>query len=80
MWATADTVVWVSPSRLRMTWQSVTRTVRRLVTRQELWIGNREGWRDLLFWRREDSVHRVRTRREVDSFVARVTEHASAPE
>lgn len=56
VWTAADTVVWVSPPRWRTTWQSVTRTVRRAATRQELWSGNRESWRGLLFWRGEDSI------------------------
>lgn len=101
VWTTADTVVWVSPPRWRMTWQSLTRTVGRVLTRQELWNGNRESWRGLLFWRGEDSVlwwawttyartqeryaqamddprwqhltfHRLRSRREVDRFIAQV--------
>lgn len=109
VWATADTVVWVSPPRWRMTWQAVTRTVRRVVTRQELWNGNRESWRGLLFWRGEDSVlwwawttyarsqeryaqamsdprwrhltfHRLRSRREVDRFIAQVRGQLSAVE
>ncbi|MFC6286256.1 AAA family ATPase [Nocardioides sp. GCM10027113] len=56
VWATADTVVWVSPPRWRAMWQSVTRTFRRAATRQELWAGNRESWRGLMFWRGEDSI------------------------
>ncbi|WP_211351828.1 hypothetical protein [Haloactinospora alba] len=32
------------------------RTVRRVVTREELWSGNRENWRGLLFWRGEESI------------------------
>ncbi len=56
VWTTADTVVWVSPSRRRAMWQSVTRTVRRAATRQALWSGNRESWRGLMFWRGEDSI------------------------
>jgi adenylate kinase family enzyme len=56
VWTTADTVVWVSPPRWRTIWQSVTRTVRRAATRQELWSGNRESWRGLMFWRGEESI------------------------
>lgn len=107
VWAVADTVVWVSPPRWRTIWQSVTRTVRRAATRQELWSGNRESWRGLMFWRGEDSIlwwawttyartqeryaqamndprwthltfHRLRTRREVDRFVAWLNAHRGA--
>jgi adenylate kinase family enzyme len=56
VWERADTVVWVNPPRWRTMWQSITRTVRRAATRQELWSGNREGWGGLMFWRGEDSI------------------------
>jgi adenylate kinase family enzyme len=56
VWAKADTVVWVSPSRWRTIWQSVTRTVRRAASGQELWSGNRESWTGLMFWRGEESI------------------------
>ena len=107
VWTTADTVVWVSPPRWRTIWQSATRTVRRAATREELWGGNRESWRGLMFWRGEDSIlwwawttyartqeryaqamddpewkhitfHRLRTRREVDLFIAQVSPHSRA--
>jgi adenylate kinase family enzyme len=57
----ADTVVWVDPTRSRMITQSARRSIRRTVTREELWNGNREpradfflGWRDhsVLTWAR----------------------------
>ncbi|WOC13345.1 hypothetical protein MP11Mi_24460 [Gordonia sp. MP11Mi] len=56
VWERADTVVWVDPPRRLVMWQSLTRTVRRVVTRTELWNGNRESWRALLVWRREESI------------------------
>lgn len=56
VWTKADTVVWVSPRRWRTIWQSVTRTVRRAASGQELWSGNRENWTGLMFWRREESI------------------------
>lgn len=105
VWTRADTVVWVNPPRWRAVWQSVTRTVHRAATREELWAGNRESWRGLWFWRGEDSIlwwawttyarsqeryaqamtdpqwshitfHRLRTRREIDQFVAQATAHS----
>ncbi|NYG06705.1 adenylate kinase family enzyme [Phycicoccus badiiscoriae] len=107
VWTAADTVVWVSPPRWRTMWQSVTRTLHRASTRQELWSGNREGWRGLMFWRGEDSIlwwawttyprtqerytqamidpqwshvtfYRLRTRREIDRFVAEMSAHNTA--
>ena len=42
VWARADTVVWLDPPRLTVMRRVIGRTVRRAVTRQELWNGNRE--------------------------------------
>jgi adenylate kinase family enzyme len=42
VWARADTVVWLDPPRLTVMRQVIGRTLRRAVTRQELWNGNRE--------------------------------------
>ncbi|WP_215814611.1 AAA family ATPase [Pimelobacter sp. 30-1] len=53
----ADLVVWLDPPRWRVMAQSLTRTVRRAATGEELWSGNRETWAGLLFWRR-DSILR----------------------
>ncbi|MDR2279236.1 MAG: hypothetical protein LBE07_00110 [Gordonia sp. (in: high G+C Gram-positive bacteria)] len=58
VWERADTVVWIDPPRWRVMWQSVSRTVRRAATREELWNGNREGWGGLAFWRGDESIVR----------------------
>jgi adenylate kinase family enzyme len=42
VWSRADTVIWVDPPRLTVMRQVIGRTLRRAVTRQELWNGNRE--------------------------------------
>ncbi len=42
VWTRADTVVWLDLPRRTVMRQVVWRTVRRAVTRQELWNGNRE--------------------------------------
>jgi adenylate kinase family enzyme len=42
VWARADTVVWLDYPRWRVMRQVIGRTVRRLITREELWNGNRE--------------------------------------
>lgn len=47
VWARADTVVWFDLPRRTVVRQVVWRTVRRAVTRQELWNGNRERLRSL---------------------------------
>ena len=56
VWAAADTVVWLDPPRRtvmrRVTW----RTMRRAVTREELWNGNREPISNFLRWDPEQSI------------------------
>jgi adenylate kinase family enzyme len=42
VWARADTVVWLDLPRRTVMRQVIARTVRRAVTREELWNGNRE--------------------------------------
>lgn len=47
VWGRADTVVWVDPPRHVVMRRLLTRTVRRGITREELWNGNRESLRNL---------------------------------
>lgn len=47
VFARADTIVCIDHNRLRQTLRVAGRTVHRLVTRQELWNGNRESARNL---------------------------------
>jgi adenylate kinase family enzyme len=56
VWARADTVVWLDLPRRTVMRQVVWRTLRRAVTRQELWNGNREPLRNFLTWVPEESV------------------------
>lgn len=48
IWQRADTVVWPRLSRAATMVQLVQRSLRRVLTRQELWNGNRETLRKLL--------------------------------
>ncbi len=48
IWPRADCVVWIDLPRLLLTYRVFRRTVHRCATRQELWNGNRERWRDML--------------------------------
>lgn len=48
VWARADTIVWLDLPRRTVTPRVVRRTLGRMVTRRELWNGNREEWRNLL--------------------------------
>ncbi len=47
VWGRADTVVWLDFPRSVIMRRVVARTVRRAVTREELWNGNREPWSNL---------------------------------
>jgi adenylate kinase family enzyme len=47
VWSRADTVVWMDPPRRTVMRRVLWRTVRRGVTRQTLWNGNRESLRNL---------------------------------
>jgi adenylate kinase family enzyme len=56
IWARADTVVWLDLPRPIVMWQVVWRTVRRAVTHEELWNGNREPLINFLSWAPEKSI------------------------
>jgi adenylate kinase family enzyme len=47
-WPRADTIVWIDLAKWRTIARIVRRTVRRSVTRVELWSGNRESLRTIL--------------------------------
>jgi len=46
VWPRADTVVWVDYPLWLILWRLLLRTFRRTFTREELWSGNRERFRD----------------------------------
>lgn len=48
VWSRASHLVWLDYSLPRVMWRVVSRTVRRIFSRQELWSGNRESWRGSL--------------------------------
>ena len=54
VWTRADTVVWLDYPLPVILWRLLLRTVRRVLTRQELWAGNRENLRTAIFSR--DSI------------------------
>jgi adenylate kinase family enzyme len=49
VWGRADTVVWLNYPLLLVLWRVTWRTLRRTLTRQELWSGNRESLREAFF-------------------------------
>lgn len=56
IWARVDTIVWFDLPRATVMRQIVWRTLRRAVTREELWNGNREPWQNFFSWAPEKSV------------------------
>src|SRR3954454_14285166 len=56
VWARADTVVWFDLSRTTVMRQLIPRTFGRMISRRELWNGNRESLRFL--FKRDESILR----------------------
>jgi len=52
----ADTIVWLDMPRWRVTWRVIKRSIRRAATKEELWNGNRERWRNLVKRKPEDNI------------------------
>jgi adenylate kinase family enzyme len=52
IWRRADTFVWLDYALPLVLWRLFRRTLQRVVTREELWAGNRETWRSQ-FWSRD---------------------------
>ena len=51
VWSRADTIVWMDYSLPVIFWRLWWRTLKRIVTREELWGGNRENTRNAFFSR-----------------------------
>ena len=58
VWQRADTVVWLDLPRRTVMRQVTTRSLRRLLLREELWNGNREPLRGVLAWDPQASIIR----------------------
>jgi adenylate kinase family enzyme len=56
VWDRADTVVWLDIPRRTVMRRIILRTIHRVVTRAELWNGNRERWRNFFSLNPERSV------------------------
>lgn len=81
VWARADTVVWLDLPKAVVMRQVVGRTLRRVLTRQELWNGNREPFHNL--WARDPNRSIIRwawTQHEkyVERYAAAATDPAYA--
>ncbi|HOU15824.1 MAG TPA: adenylate kinase [Anaerolineae bacterium] len=51
IWGRADTLIWLDYAFPVILWRLITRTLRRVVTREPLWHGNQETWRGAFFSR-----------------------------
>lgn len=49
IWARATTLVWLDYSFPRIFWQLISRSMRRIITQEELWNGNRESVKGMFF-------------------------------
>jgi adenylate kinase family enzyme len=56
IWARADTVVWLDLPRRTVMRRVIWRTIRRVISRAELWNGNREPWQNLVRRDPQESV------------------------
>ena len=63
VWGRADTLVWLDYALPVILWQLVRRTMRRSLTREELWSGNRETLRKALFSRESILLYALKTYR-----------------
>jgi adenylate kinase family enzyme len=51
IWQRSDTLIWLDYSLPFVLARLMRRTLKRIITREELWWGNRETWRDAFFSR-----------------------------
>lgn len=58
VWARADTVIWLDPPRRVAMRRVIARTLRRALTRQQLWNGNREPLTNFYRWDPELNIIR----------------------
>jgi adenylate kinase family enzyme len=73
----ADTLVWLDIPFPVALWRTVTRTLRRILTGEELWAGNRESFRNTFLTRDSLIVYMIRTHR---GKVRRIEERLASPE
>ena len=57
-WRRAEAIIWLDYAFPVIFWRLLTRTIRRSITREELWNGNRETfWGHLKLWSEESLFH-----------------------
>ncbi len=65
VWRRAEMLVWLDYSLALIYWRLLRRSLRRIVTREELWNGNRESMRGLFFSRDSLFVYAFHSRPEL---------------
>jgi adenylate kinase family enzyme len=76
IWPKAEALIWLDYSLTLLFWRLLTRTVRRWITLEELWNGNRETfWRHFIFWSEESLFYWLfktywRRKREIPQLLA----------
>jgi adenylate kinase family enzyme len=61
VWGRSDTVVWLDYPIHIVLWRLFRRTIKRIVTQEELWAGNRETWRSQFLSRESLFIFALRT-------------------
>jgi adenylate kinase family enzyme len=64
IWARAESLIWLDYPLPLVSWRLFRRTVRRIVTRQELWNGNRETWQGQFMSRESLFLWLLRSQRQ----------------
>ena len=78
--ARADTVIWLDYPLVLIWWRLLKRTLRRAVTREDLWgSGNRESWRNAFFSRDSLLLYVLQTHRRRTATFARLMSSADYP-
>lgn len=78
IWNRAQAVVWLDLPLELILWRLLRRTLKRVVTREILWAGNRETWHDAFFSRESlfpyAMKQQARFRRELPDALAKLTD------
>ena len=68
-WGNVDTVIWLDYSRFVVMWRVLKRTITRIITKEELWAGNRETFKNsflakdaIVFWAWNTYKKRIHSR------------------
>lgn len=61
IWGRADTLIWLDYPLVVILWRLWWRTLRRILTREELWAGNRESFRNQFFSRDSLLLYAIQT-------------------